>query len=82
LRQPGKVEIVEGLLAGEMVVTAGQARLLPRRPRAGASDRPCQAGAAVAAAPGRRRARFPDCLGRATGPALTTPDCHAPEEQR
>ena len=53
LRQPGKVEIVEGLLAGEMVVTAGQARLLR-------GDRVpvrlidlAQAGAAVAAAPGR-----------------------------
>ena len=53
LRLPGKVEIVEGLQAGDMVVTAGQARLLR-------GDRVpvrlidlAQAGVAAAAAPGR-----------------------------
>jgi len=53
LRLPGKVEILEGLQAGDMVVTAGQARLLR-------GDRVpvrlidlAQAGVAAAAAPGR-----------------------------
>jgi len=59
LRQPGKVEIVEGLQAGDIVVTAGQARLLR-------GDRTpvrlidlAQAGAAVAAAPARAPRQLP-----------------------
>jgi len=67
LRLPGKVEILEGLSAGDMVVTAGQARLmrgdampvrvvdLSQRPGADASTRPASGtsnGGSTAAKPG------------------------------
>ncbi len=66
LRQPGRVEILEGLAAGDLVVTAGQARLrgesTPVRiidlnnpvggPGAGPADRPAAAGRPASGASG------------------------------
>jgi membrane fusion protein, multidrug efflux system len=60
LRQPGKVEIVEGLQAGEMVVTAGQARLLRgERVPVRVVDLAHVGAAAAAAAPGRAARQGP-----------------------
>jgi membrane fusion protein (multidrug efflux system) len=61
LRQPGKVEIVEGLQAGDMVVTAGQARLLrgDRVPVRLIDLAQAGTAAATAAAPGRVARQVP-----------------------
>lgn len=53
LRMPGKAEILEGLAAGDLVVTAGQARLLRPEPQ---PLRVVQVGGGDAAPPGGRAA--------------------------
>ena len=53
LRQPGKVEIVEGLAAGDTVVTAGHQRLQKDGTAVRVVDLPQTAGARPAGAPGQ-----------------------------
>ena len=83
IRQPGKVEILEGVKAGDTVVTAGQQRLqrdgmavrvidVPRGPGGsggpGGPGGPGAAAAASGAMPGASGAR-PPAAGPASGPA-------------
>lgn len=66
VRQPGKVEILEGLVPGDVVVTAGQQRIqrdgMPVRvlDLKGAANAAASAGAAPAGGTGRRPAEMPD----------------------
>lgn len=65
VRQPGKVEILEGLSAGDLVVTAGQARVLRPEPTpvrivdVGSTERAPGGAARPASAPAARAATAP-----------------------